>query len=404
VNPPADHDRVKVFVVPDLGEGLEEVTLSCWRVAVGDDVDLNQLLCLVETAKAEVEIPSPYAGRIVEIRGAEGDVLTVGSLLVRIDTRPGATAAATASNGELSTRRPLLVGYGADDALDTSRRRPKAKPSVRKLAAELLVDLGDVPPGPDGLVSREAVLAAAGVGTERPGVSYDVLPVRSVHAQMAERMTLSRSQIPDAHASVQVDCTALMRLRGRLSAAVDGGDEVISPFLLTLRLLVIALTHNKILNSTWVDGPDGPQVHSHHAIHLGFAVAAPRGLLVPVVTDAQDKTTRELAECVARLIREARAGTLKPAELAGSTFTVSNFGALGLDDGVPVINYPEAAILGMCSLKPRPVVLDDTVVIRPQMTLTCVFDHRVADGANVAQFLGELRRLIESPDTALLDL
>ena len=404
MNPPADHDRVKVFVVPDLGEGLEEVTLSCWRVAVGDDVDLNQPLCLVETAKAEVEIPSPYAGRIVEIRGAEGDVLTVGSLLVRIDTRPGATAAATASNGELSTRRPLLVGYGADDALDTSRRRPKAKPSVRKLAAELLVDLGDVPPGPDGLISREAVLAAAGVGTERPGVSYDVLPVRSVHAQMAERMTLSRSQIPDAHASVQVDCTALMRLRGRLSAAVDGGDEVISPFLLTLRLLVIALTHNKILNSTWVDGPDGPQVHSHHAIHLGFAVAAPRGLLVPVVTDAQDKTTRELAECVARLIREARAGTLKPAELAGSTFTVSNFGALGLDDGVPVINYPEAAILGMGSLKPRPVVLDDTVVIRPQMTLTCVFDHRVADGANVAQFLGELRRLIESPDTALLDL
>ena len=178
----------------------------------------------------------------------------------------------------------------------------------------------------------------------------------------------------------------------------------VKTFVLTLRLVVIALTHNKILNSTWVDGPDGPQVNSHHAIHLGFAVAAPRGLMVPVVADAQDKTTRELAECVARLIREAHAGTLKPAELTGSTFTVSNFGALGLDDGVPVINYPEAAILGMGSLKPRPMVLDDTVVIRPQMTLTCVFDHRVADGANVAQFLGELRGLIESPETALLDL
>jgi 2-oxoisovalerate dehydrogenase E2 component (dihydrolipoyl transacylase) len=395
VTAPADRDSVKAFIVPDLGEGLEEVTLSCWRVAVGDDVDLNQTLCSVETAKAEVEIPSPYAGRIVELHGVEGDVLAVGSLLVRIDTAPGAAQEATASNGELSTRRSVLVGYGADDALDTSRRRrPKAKPSVRKLAAELLVDLGDVPPGPDGLVSREAVLAAAGVGAERPGVSYDLLPVRGVHAQMAERMTLSRSNIPDAHASVQVDGTALVRL----------GDDVISPFVLTLRLLVIALTHNKILNSTWVDGPHGPQVHSHHAIHLGFAVAAPRGLLVPVVADAQDKTTRELAECVARLIRDARAGTLKPAELAGSTFTVSNFGALGLDDGVPVINYPEAAILGMGSLKPRPMVLNDTIVVRPQMTLTCVFDHRVADGANVAQFLGELRRLIESPETALLDL
>src|ERR1700761_7478189 len=392
---PGDHDRIKAFIVPDLGEGLEEVTLSCWRVAVGDDVELNQPLCSVETAKAEVEIPSPYAGRIFELRGAEGEVLTVGSLLVRIDTTPGATAetpqpvAATASNGELSTRRPVLVGYGADDALDTSRRRPKAKPSVRKLAAELLVDLGDVPPGPDGLISREAVLAAAGVGAERPGVSYDVLPVRGIHAHMAERMTLSRSNIPDAHASVNVDCTALVALRDRLSALVGGDDEVISPFVLTLRLLVIALTHNKILNSTWLDGPDGAQVHSHHAIHLGFAVAAPRGLLVPVVADAQDKTTRELAECVARLTRDARAGALKPAELAGSTFTVSNFGALGLDDGVPVINHPEAAILGMGSLKPRPMVVDDTIVIRQQMTLTCAFEHRVADGANVGQFLGE---------------
>jgi pyruvate dehydrogenase E2 component (dihydrolipoamide acetyltransferase) len=271
---------------------------------------------------------------------------------------------------------------------------------VRKLAAELLVDLGDVQPGPDGLISREAVLAAAGVGTERPGVSYDVLPVRGVQAQMAERMTLSRNKIPDAHASVQVDCTGLIRL----CAAGGDGDRVITPFVLTLRLLVIALTHNKILNSTWVDGPDGPQVRSHHAVHLGFAVSAPRGLLVPVVTDAQAKTTRELAELVTRLVREARAGTLKPTDLAGSTFTVSNFGALGLDDGVPVINYPEAAILGMGSLKPRPMVLDDAVVVRPQMTLTCVFDHRVADGANVAQFLGELCRLIESPETALLDL
>jgi 2-oxoisovalerate dehydrogenase E2 component (dihydrolipoyl transacylase) len=381
-------DRVKVFVVPDLGEGLEDVTLTCWRVSAGDDVELNQPLCSVETAKAEVEIPSPFAGRIVEIRGAEGDVLAVGSLLARIDTEPGALP----SNG--ASRKPVLVGYGADDALDTSRRRPKAKPSVRKLAADLLVDLSDVPPGADGLVSRDAVLAAAGVGAERPGVSYDVLPVRGVHSHMAERMTLSRSTIPDAHASVQVDCSALVRLR----------DDTFTPFVLTLRMLVIALTHNKILNSTWVDGPDGPQVHSHHAVHLGFAVAAPRGLLVPVITDAQNKTTRELAESVARLVQEARAGTVKPAELVGSTFTVSNFGALGLDDGVPVINYPEAAILGMGSLKPRPIVVDDTIVIRPQMTLTCAFDHRIADGANVAQFLGELRGLIEAPETALLDL
>lgn len=421
MTPGADDERVKPFLVPDLGEGLEEVTVSCWNVAVGDDVELNQMLCSVETAKAEVEIPSPYAGRIVEIRGAEGEVLEVGSLLVRIDTEPDAPdtetprqihpAATAAPNGESSTRRGVLVGYGTDDAFDTSRRtatkrapegsgRPKAKPAVRKLAAELLVDLNTVPPGPDGVISREAVLAAAGAGA----ATYDVLPVRGVHAHMAERMTLSRSKIPDAHASAVVDCTNLLGLRDRLRTVIPGGDELITPFVLTLRLLVITLTHHKVFNSTWVEGADGPQVHRHHAVHLGFAVATSRGLLVPVVADAQDKTTRQLAECVARLIREAHAGTLKPAELQGSTFTVSNFGALGLDEGVPVINYPEAAILGMGSLKPRPTVVDDAIVIRPQITLTCAFDHRIIDGAKVAQFLGELRQLIESPEMALLDL
>ena len=425
MSPRADDERVKPFLVPDLGEGLEEVTVLCWNVALGDNVELNQTLCSVETAKAEVEIPSPYAGRIVEIRGAEGEVLPVGSLLVRIDTDPDTPetetpqqtrpAVTAAPNGESSTRRRVLVGYGTDDVFDNSRRtatkrgpegsavaaRPKAKPAVRKLAAELLVDLNTVPPGPDGVITREAVLVAAGVGA---AATYDVLPVRGVQAHMAERMTLSRNQIPDAHASVQVDCTNLLGLRDRLRVATPGGDELITPFVLMLRLLVVTLTHHKLFNSTWVDGADGPQVHCHHAVHLGFGVATSRGLLVPVVADAQDKTTRQLAECVARLIREARAGTLKPAELQGSTFTVSNFGALGLDEGVPVINYPEAAILGMGSLKPRPMVIDDAIVIRPQMTLTCTFDHRIVDGAKVAQFLGELRQLIESPEMALLDL
>jgi len=168
--------------------------------------------------------------------------------------------------------------------------------------------------------------------------------------------------------------------------------------------MAIALHHHPKLNSTWLDTTDGPQIHLHPAIHLGFGVAAPRGLLVPVVSDAHAVTTREMAAVVARLIREARAGTLKPAELQGSTFTVSNFGALGLDEGVPVINYPEAAILGMGSLKPRAVVVDGEVVARPTMTVTCAFDHRIVDGAQAAAFLGELRTLIEAPDVALLDL
>ncbi|MCZ8378666.1 dihydrolipoamide acetyltransferase family protein [Mycobacterium sp. CPCC 205372] len=380
---------VRDFAVPDLGEGLADATVTAWHVAVGDDVELNQTLCTVETNKAEVEIPSPYAGRIVALGGAAGDTLDVGAPLVRIET-----AAAPA-------RTAVLVGYGADDSMDGSRRRARAKPPVRKLAADLDVDLTAVEPsGPDGIVTRADVLAAVEAPVEPPGdaAEADDDPVRGARLEMARRMAVSRREIPDANASVQVDGTRLLRLRDRL------GAESVTPFVLMLRLLIVALRHHPLLNATWMDTVDGPRIHRHSAIHLGVGVAAPRGLLVPVVTDAHARTTRELAAEVSRLASGARAGTLTPGELQGSTFTVSNFGALGLDEGVPVINHPEAAILGIGSLKPRAVVLDGEVVARQTMTLTCAFDHRVADGAQVAAFLCELRELVESPDLALADL
>jgi pyruvate dehydrogenase E2 component (dihydrolipoamide acetyltransferase) len=382
---------VRDFLVPDLGEGLEDATVTGWQVAVGDEVALNQVLCTVETNKAQVELPSPHAGRIVELGGVEGETLPVGAVLVRIATTDAA-----------APRQAVLVGYGTDAGMDASRRpppplRPRAKPPVRKLASDLDVDLAGVAPGsgPDGIVTRDDVLAAAGAS------SADDVEVRGVRLEMARRMALSRREIPDAHASVHVDCTRLVQLRDGLSEATA---EPITPFILTLRLLTVALGRHPILNATWVDTVGGARIHAHSAIHLGVGVAAPRGLLVPVVFDAQGKTTRELSAEVTQLIADARAGTLKPSQLQGSTFTVSNFGALGLDEGVPVINHPEAAILGMGSLKPRPVVMDGLVVARPTMTFTCAFDHRVADGAQVAAFLRELRDLVESPELALLDL
>ncbi|OBH28072.1 branched-chain alpha-keto acid dehydrogenase subunit E2 [Mycobacterium sp. E342] len=384
-------ERLKSFRVPDLGEGLQEVTVTHWNVAAGDDVELNQVLCSVETAKAEVELPSPYAGRIVETNGGVGDVLPVGAVLVRIDTAP--------LNGDEHSAAgtvPTLVGYGADAGIDTSRRtrRPLAAPPVRKLAKDLMVDLRSLPHDPDSIITRADVLAAAGQNG-----ADDVRPVRGVQARMAEKMALSHREIPAAKVSVAVDCTELMRLSDRVST-----DEKITPFILTMRLLLIALRHNQILNATWVDSAEGPAVRVERRVHLGFGVATARGLLVPVITDAHTKTTRELARRANELITGAREGTLTPAELRGSTFTVSNFGALGADDGVPVINHPEAAILGMGAIKPRPVAVGDQVAVRPTMTLTCVFDHRVADGAQAAQFVTELRDLVESPMTALLDL
>lgn len=392
------------FLVPDLGEGLEDATITSWAVAVGDTVELNQVLCTVETNKAAVEIPSPYAGVVTELGGAEGQTLAVGAVLVRIATDAPAVAEPAPEpqaepiaepKAKAPERKPVLVGYGADAELDTTRRRPRAKPRVRKLAAELHVDLtGVAPSGPDGIVTRQDVLASA-----HQTVDADLVPVTGVHAEMARRMSVSRKEIPDAHASVQVDCAELLRVRDTLAVA----DGTVTPFVLTLRLLTIALRHHREFNATWVPAEHGAGVHLHESVHLGIGVATSRGLLVPVVRDAERLSTRELAWAVDGLIRSAREGTLKPAQLHGSTFTVSNFGALGLDDGVPVINYPEAAILGMGTLKPRAVVRDGEVVARPTMTLTCAFDHRIADGAGAAAFLGELRALIETPELALLD-
>ncbi|GAS97021.1 pyruvate/2-oxoglutarate dehydrogenase complex, dihydrolipoamide acyltransferase component [Mycolicibacterium canariasense] len=394
------------FRVPDLGEGLEDATITGWSVDVGDTVELNQVVCTLETNKAEVEIPSPYAGRIAELGGAVGETLAVGAVLVRVEGPSSTEGSGTgersdggsgtdersdggSGTGERSdgASGAVLVGYGADERMDGSRRA-RAKPSIRKLARANGVDLTALTPtGPDGIVTRDDVLAAS--------ATSDLVPLTGVQAEMAKRMSMSRSRIPDAHASVIADGTNLQALAHRLQ---------MTPFVLTLRLLTLALQHHPLLNSTWVDTPEGPRIHHHSSIHLGIGVATARGLLVPVVVDAHARTTRALADEVTRLVEGARGGGLRPAELMGSTFTVSNFGALGLDDGVPVINYPEAAILGMGSLKPRAVVVDGAVVARATMSLTCAFDHRIADGAQAAEFLCELRDLIETPELALADL
>lgn len=413
---------IRGFDLPDLGEGLEEATVIEWFVGPGDPVALNQVICRVETSKAEVEIPSPFAGVVVERHGDPGETLPVGSRLVAIETDGPENA--PAPGGEPEGRTPVLVGYGAEPGSDRSRRRasagvaattsprkPLAKPPVRKLARSLGVDLAQLSPGSGdgGIVTRADVLAGAGALEKSAptlpvpaGTAASTVALSPVKARMAQRMALSRAQVPDATCTVQVDCSRLLALRDRLNGAEarSGVEPVVTPFALICRFVVGALVSNPLLNSTFLD--DGPAVRLHDTVHLGVATATERGLLVPVVRDAQRLSTQELATQLARLVSDARANRLSPSLLHGSTFTVSNFGALGLDEGVPVINYPETAILGVGAVRPRAIVVEGTVVPRETSTFTCAFDHRVCDGAEAAAFLVRVRALVEDPELLLL--
>jgi pyruvate dehydrogenase E2 component (dihydrolipoamide acetyltransferase) len=433
-------DAGQDFLLPDLGEGLEDATIVRWLVAVGDRVALNQPLCIVETAKAEVEVPSPHAGTIVQLGGADGDTLLVGALLTRIDTGGGPADRAPPEEGQ---PEPTLVGYGRDEAHDRSRRRRRgavaaeraptvvaappastrlsalAKPPVRLLARRLGLDLTELAPGsgPRGIVTRADVEAAAARRASEPGSvadvgangdlapsteGWDAIPVRGIRARVAERLTASRADIPDATCSVVVDCTRLLEVRAALNERAErqGAAPDVTPFSLLAHLTVHALGRTPILNSTY--DADGPEIRVHRAIDLGIGTATERGLVVTVVHDAAACSAGELARRLAGLSEGARAGTLAPADLQGSTFTISNFGALGLDEGIPIINHPEAAILGVGSIRPRPHVVGSAVVARPTASLTLVFDHRVCDGVEAGGFLGDLRAFVEAPELALL--
>jgi 2-oxoisovalerate dehydrogenase E2 component (dihydrolipoyl transacylase) len=439
----ASHD----FTLPDLGEGLEDATIVRWLVDVGETVALNQPLCCVETAKAEVEIPSPHAGTVVELGGAEGDILSVGAVLVRIVEHPPVEVRGTpeaepavsqgtgapppsqadtpAADANGSRSQPTLVGYGHDAGIDRTRRtpapsgpralagpRPLAKPPVRRLARDLGVDLGTLAPGtgPDGIITRADVEAAArsrgsasmDLAAEREAGDDETVPVRGVRARIAQRVARSRQTIPDATCTVVVDCSRLLQVAATLDAAWvrRGGQPVVRPFALLCSLVTSALRANGRLNATYED--DGPTIRLHRAVHLGIATATPTGLVVPVVRDADRRSVVDVALEIERLVASTRAGSARPADLTGSTFTVSNFGALGIDEGTPIVNHPEAGILGVGSIRPRPYVVDDTVVARQTATFTLVFDHRVCDGAEAAGFLRDLRDLVETPELVLL--
>lgn len=393
------------FRLPDLGEGLTDADLLSWSVAVGDTVTLNQVIAEVETAKAVVELPSPFAGTVVALLAAPGDTVPVGAPLIRIGD---ADDAGDTDTPELQADS-VLVGYGPA-APSASRRahtpgpasttvaaRPDAKPSARMRARELGVDLGTVVgTGHDGAITALDVDAADSAAQRpSPRIRETRIPIRGVRKRTAAAMVESAFTAPHVTVFLTVDVTESMTLLDRLrtSAAFEG--LTVTPLPLTAKAMTVSLREHPILNSHW-DEP-AHEIVTHHHVDLGIAVATDRGLLVPTVKDAHALSLLDLTRAIDDVVALARTGRATPADLTGGTVTVTNVGVFGVDTGTPILTPGEAAILCLGRIARRPWVVDDAIVPRWVTTLGLSVDHRIVDGDEAARFLADVGAALADP-------
>jgi pyruvate dehydrogenase E2 component (dihydrolipoamide acetyltransferase) len=444
--------QVLEFKLPDLGEGLTEAEIVRWLVEVGDVVAIDQPVVEVETAKAMVEVPCPYGGVVTARFGEEGTELPVGSPLLTVAVGAPASDVTADTDAETEGSGNVLVGYGTG-APPARRRRvrrmepgvvtsaadappiargdgpvPVISPLVRRLARENGLELRELTgSGRDGLILRadveQALRAAAaqeataqeatllppatfpapvatpGATSVAPSDGVTRTPLRGIRGAVADKLSRSRREIPDATCWVDADATELMRARVAMNAAAGPKISVLALF---ARICTAALARFPELNSS-VD-MEAREVVRFDRVHLGFAAQTERGLVVPVVRDAQARDAEALSAEFARLTEVARAGTLTPGDLTGGTFTLNNYGVFGVDGSTPIINHPEAAMLGVGRIVPKPWVHEGELAVRQVVQLSLTFDHRVCDGGTAGGFLRYVADCVEQPAVLLRNL
>ncbi|WP_206612428.1 dihydrolipoamide acetyltransferase family protein [Prescottella agglutinans] len=405
---------VEEFRLPDLGEGLTEAELVSWAVAVGDTVELNQVIAEVETAKALVELPSPFAGVVRELLARPGDTVPVGTALIRIEsTRP-----ADAVPRDEPKSESVLVGYGPSSPAPSRRRRPAAQPSrpvggrpdavpaARRAARDLGVDLATLTgTGRGGAITVDDVEQAGPATT--PAVAAPVpderetrTPIRSVRRQTAAAMVASAFTAPHVTEFLTVDVTETVHLLGQLRASSAFAGLHLTPLSLVAKALLLALRAHPELNSAWAE--DTQEIVTKHYVNLGIAAATDRGLVVPNVKDADKLPLPELCRALGELADTARAGKATPQDLTGGTITITNVGVYGIDTGTPILNPGEAAILALGAINRRPWVVGDDIVARDVTTLSVTVDHRLVDGEQASRFLADLGATLADPVPTLL--
>jgi len=445
------------FNLPDVGEGLTEAEITAWHVAVGDSVELNQTLLEVETAKAVVELPSPFAGTVLQLNHDIGDVVPVGATLIVIgkagEELTGGAAPATvqrpaesavdASPGAMSplatpfsaaaaepqdapgdnapvpdaepVREPVLVGYGVR-AAKVARRPRKAQPAtkasngvamsgplVRRLARSLSVDLDSIKPsGEHGRVTRDDVMiASATLATALAQTPSEIrTPVRGARKHIAQAMVRSAFTAPHVTEWVNVDITRTLKLMRELRVAPATRDLRITPLTLLARAALLTLTRYPEINSSWEDSTS--EIVQHRDVNLGVAVASPRGLIVPNIRAAQTLDFPSLCGALSDLVANGRTNTTTVEAMQHGTFTITNVGVFGVDGATPILNPGESAILAFGQTRELPWNHKGQIRLRSVTTLSLSFDHRLVDGELGSKVLTGIGELLEHPARALV--
>lgn len=429
------------FPLPDVGEGLTEAEIVSWKVAPGDRVSVNQVVCEIETAKSLVELPSPFEGTVEALLAKEGDTVLVGTGIIQVrddalDTPSGPVDTVSIEEVEATVSVPEedpenLVGYGASSGGAPARRRRYAsadavatepagvrtplqetvpvlaKPPVRKLAKELGVDLSQVAPsGVGGEILRDDVVGHADQAkvfksVRVPGwseVEEERIPVKGVRKAIAQAMVRSMFTAPHVSVFVDVDATRTMEFVKRLKASPEFAGIRISPLLVMVKAMIWAVQRNPTVNSTWTD----EEIIVHHYVNMGVAAATPRGLIVPNVKNAHALSLRDLAVALEKLTVTAREGRTPLEDMADGTITITNLGSFGVDTGTPILNPGEVSIVALGTIKPKPWVVDGEVLSRLVTTVAASFDHRVVDGDVASKFVADVASVMEEP-ALLLD-
>jgi pyruvate dehydrogenase E2 component (dihydrolipoamide acetyltransferase) len=424
------------FKLPDLGEGMEEAEIRHWLVKPGDKVQLDQAMVQVETDKAVVEIPSPVAGRIADIRVQEGTVAKLGEVLVVFDTDNGVASTRPSSPVANAISEPVkdAVSVSPLNSNNGKQQRILAAPAVRKRAFELGIELAAIPSShPTGRVTMDDIQAYVehvqqpvattsivpesqygqtnGAGKnvallsamqESKDVTEERQPLVGLRKRIAEHMERSWRTIPHATAFDELDGSELVALRQVLKPLAGQRGVRLTYMPLLIKLLLPVLKEFPIFNASLDE--ERREIIYKRVYHIGIAADSPEGLLVPVLRNADQLTIMQLAAQLEHLIEGAQQRTLTLSEAAGSTFTLNNIGSFGGSSGTPIINHPEVAILAVGRLQEKAVVQNGTILARTIMPLALSFDHRVIDGALAGRFLARFKALVEQPQQLILDL